>query len=87
MAAVVFEIGQIDGGNEDQQAVMRNLLTSNFMPWRGVHAPTFACHPQTGDAVLQCVLPILDTPPDGLFKLIDEGVGIALQWRADLQRH
>ena len=86
-AVVLFELGPLDGQPVEPSLIMRNLLTTNFLPWRGAHAPVFGLHPETGGVVLQCTYPIFDTQPDGLFRLVDEGVSLALKWREDFLMH
>lgn len=86
-AAIIFEIGPLDGLGQDPAQAMRALLASNYAPMRGAHSPTFACHPETGDAVLQCLHPIHDTAPGNLHKVMEAGVELVLRWRAALASH
>ncbi|MDP3138865.1 MAG: CesT family type III secretion system chaperone [Burkholderiaceae bacterium] len=76
---VIFKMGAIDT-NEGGAADLLALLHANFLSLRA-NAPTFSVHPATGDAVLQCVFPMVHGTPHGLHALIEEGVMLVLRWR------
>jgi hypothetical protein len=82
LAFLVFELGPMHQQRREAPHIMQALLQSNYLPMMA-HAPTFACNPVSGDAVLQCTFPILDGTPEGLATVVEEGVRLAHVWRND----
>ncbi|MGE4239757.1 CesT family type III secretion system chaperone [Ramlibacter sp.] len=79
-AFILFELGPMRDHEHAAPDIMRALLRANFLSLQG-ERPSFACHPLSGDAVLQCVCPLADTSAGKFTQLIEDGVALALRWR------
>ncbi len=79
-ALIFFGMGPIERVQHQPEQILLALLKANFLSLQG-SLPTFSCHPETGDAVLQSVFPLAESSAEGLFKFIEEGVNLALTWR------
>jgi hypothetical protein len=79
-AFVTFELGTVPAQEPRRSRIWEALLKANHLLMR-LNAPTFSCHPETGAAMLQCVFPLFDLTPSALYKVVEEGVSVALEWR------
>lgn len=79
-AFILFQLGPVQQFTHDPQRVLLALLQANFMSLQ-VNPPTFSCHPETGDAVLQCAFPLAESTPETFHKFLEQGVELALEWR------
>jgi hypothetical protein len=82
LAFIIFELGPIHSQPHSAALIMHALLQANFLSLEP-HPPTFACDAMTGEAVLQCTFPIINTTPEKLTAVIEQGVRMALSWRKD----
>src|SRR5262249_29782861 len=80
LAFILVEFGALVPDDPLIAQRMRSLLDANFSLLRS-DAPIFACHPDSGDLVMQCVVALAEATSVGLFELIDDCVARALSWR------
>jgi hypothetical protein len=81
-AFVLFQLGSVEETGGDPLRIMQTLLEANFLALR-VNGPAFSRNPVTGDVVLQCVYSLQSSTPQGLYRLIEEGVTLTNRWRRD----
>jgi hypothetical protein len=79
---IVIEFGVLMRDDPLIAQRMRSLLDANFNLMRS-DTPIFACHPDTGDVVMQCAYTLAEATPADLFELIDDCVDEAWNWRRD----
>ncbi len=79
-AFVLFQLGPIEQGRHDPWRIQLALLQANFLSLQ-VNPPMFSCHPETGDAVLQCTVSLAQATDESLYKIFEEGIGLVLRWR------
>jgi hypothetical protein len=79
-AFVVFEFGHLGEGGTDTVDAAVALLHANFFAFQS-DAPAFACHPSNGMVVLRVPLHLANATPQTVLDIVEDGVGLALQWR------
>lgn len=80
---ILFEFGPVGLNGPASFAELQALLEANFALLE-VHTPVISRNPANGEAVMQCVYPLFEATPSGLYELIDTGIDQASQWRKDL---
>jgi hypothetical protein len=81
-AFILFELGRLPSDPSRHS----DLLDANFNLLE-LHPPLFCRNPATGDALLQCVYPLFEATPAGLYELVNDGVELVNRWREDRVEH
>jgi hypothetical protein len=81
-AFMLFELGPIPYEDPAASAIVLALLDANFIS-PDPYPPALGRDPDSGEAILRCVFPLVDATAGGLVEAIDRGVAVARRWQQD----